>query len=122
MFVKSCPRSLHSGYRSKPVSQRQLGRQQREPRTRANRSPKRACVSGGERGHFRDLERHHVTESTVGSSHLQSDFSLYCRCSLMVIVLKAVPKSHKQIIVTEIKIALASISRYLPRKVKTTIA
>lgn len=40
----------------------------------------------------------------------------------MVIVLKAVPKSHKQIIVTEIKIALASISRYLPRKVKTTIA
>ena len=40
--------------------------------------------------------------------------------AFLVIVLRAVPESHRQSIVTESIIALASISRYLPAKVNTT--
>ena len=39
--------------------------------------------------------------------------------AFLVIVLRAVPESHRQSIITESKIALASISRYLPAKVNT---
>lgn len=76
-----------------------------------------------EREHFRHLERYQVNESTVGLLHFPNDFSQFCGHSLCGDYVESCTQvTQRQIIATEEKIVLASISRCLPKKVKTTTA